>query len=126
MRISDWSSDVCSSDLGAAFEIVRGQREIGRLDGVLHGQVQAGGRLAAARYSHQDDVSLVQLGNELPVVVRQAEIDGVDAVAVLFRIGRHVRTADRMAGFQAQSLFDMADESRSEEHTSELQSLMRI
>src|SRR3546814_4765946 len=76
MRISDWSSDVCSSDLAARI-----------------------GRLAEA--DHQD-------------VARDAEI--------FDRAGERkaVRRDDADVGFAVDEIL------RSEEHTSELQSLMRI
>ena len=46
-------------------------------------QVQAGGRLAAARHADQDHVRAGQVAVALAVVVVQAEVDGLDAVAVL-------------------------------------------
>src|SRR3546814_5539411 len=96
MRISDWSSDVCSSDL----------QRLARRTG-LAGHRHALGQLAAAR----------------------AGVTGILAVAA------HADTGERRChvGFaEAQvrgGLFDAAGtlvEVRSEEHTSELQSLMRI
>src|SRR3546814_3604426 len=82
MRISDWSSDVCSSDLGAR----------GRLDGGAGSAPAAMALGAAAGGPH-----------------RHAEGGGALA---LFQ-------AARMGG-------EPAAPCRSEEHTSELQSLMRI
>jgi hypothetical protein len=57
----------------AAFEVFGDQRVVGRLQAVLHGQVQAGGRLAAAAHAHQDHVGALQVAVGLPVVMRQAE-----------------------------------------------------
>src|SRR3546814_3436600 len=90
MRISDWSSDVCSSDLelGAALQSAQARR-VGRGD-VDHQVV--GHRPQRRRAQH--------------IVA-----DRVDRIAVLAEID-----ADRSRG---------RARIRSEEHTSELQSLMR-
>src|SRR3546814_1849160 len=80
MRISDWSSDVCSSDLRAAYA-AQGSR--GRWRGVERGP-----------------------GRHPPADPRDAPQSD--------RLG-----ADRLSRFEECAL-------RSEEHTSELQSLMRI
>src|SRR3546814_3189349 len=107
MRISDWSSDVCSSDLPVA--------------GLHAGSDQALGDRG-------------DLGQELgcgdigpPAVGVAAEDDGVGEVAC---VGDHVigqisrrgnRHGQRRGEFAHAGLLG-----RSEEHTSELQSLMRI
>src|SRR3546814_10681858 len=78
MRISDWSSDVCSSDLRPGFEVLGRDRA---------------------------DVGLDQLADLL--LDRHLLDQRVDA-----RLGRGVGNGGRAL--------------RSEEHTSELQSLMRI
>src|SRR3546814_4522748 len=119
MRISDWSSDVCSSDLRGVAEVRksaihrglqgtrRAQRappprrrsEIARRDRRVGGQSCAGPRLSrqAARRSGDD---------------RDAEDDAAgEGIA-----DREPRGRDRA----------VRREIRSEEHTSELQSLMRI
>src|SRR3546814_10663703 len=96
MRISDWSSDVCSSDLQA---ILR------RLGGVQLGQ-RLGGVLDA-------------LANDLGLAAnhRLGALEG-------YLVGRSNRleiallVGDQSLGIKARQL-------RSEEHTSELQSLMR-
>src|SRR3546814_7061338 len=84
MRISDWSSDVCSSDLQLSFD---GQNEIG---GAAHETVAREGRRRQGQAERRHDGD-VQNREDQPA-------------------GR-VSTDDR---------------ARSEEHTSELQSLMRI
>src|SRR3546814_4661181 len=98
MRISDWSSDVCSSDLVVTHAGDEGEaaRLVLRIEGVDQPQqhVGLGGRpaLHADRVvdaAHELDVSLLRLAR---------------AVADPQHVGR----------------------ARSEEHTSELQSLMRI
>src|SRR3546814_3262032 len=95
MRISDWSSDVCSSDL-TKFNQVRPLK-------------RGGGR----RYYRPEDVALLQRIREL--LYREGYT--IKGVQKLLRDG-----AVRMptAGETAR-----AAQSRSEEHTSELQSLMR-
>src|SRR3546814_1508507 len=89
MRISDWSSDVCSSDRPR-----RGQHA-----------VQVGGRdRVAGRKRGQPPAQVLQFAHVAgPVVVPQALERGL-AEALGLRVEAH----------------------RSEEHTSELQSLMRI
>src|SRR3546814_6694632 len=94
MRISDWSSDVCSSDLVLA-------------RGVLH-----------QRHGLDRQVELAQRG-------MQAAGDGDIALARL----RAATQQHRVAGAQAQRGGiggHVGTRLRSEEHTSELQSLMRI
>src|SRR3546814_7320418 len=86
MRISDWSSDVCSSDLQLSFD---GQNEIG---GAAHETVAREGRRRQGQAERRHDGD-VQNREDQPA-------------------GR-VSTDDRAGP-------------RSEEHTSELQSLMRI
>ncbi len=93
----------------AAFEIVRNQRVIGRLQPILHRQVQAGRRLAAARHAHQDHVGLGQILVRLAVVVGQREIDRLDAVLVRLGIRILVKASDRMGRFQPQFLFERLD-----------------
>src|SRR3546814_4400220 len=89
MRISDWSSDVCSSDL-------LGQR----VDGIVG--------------EHQRHILGLQQGD---ILLQQAGLRlGQDALEIV--AGQALQLdADRQAALQF---------GRSEEHTSELQSLMRI
>src|SRR3546814_9859750 len=99
MRISDWSSDECSSDL--QFPLVRGSlpRPLFYLEGVGSRRLQPGQRfqgiLDRGRLHHSGatDDARPEVGHLLPVVVPHGT---------------------------------NADLARSEEHTSELQSLMRI
>src|SRR3546814_10442289 len=95
MRISDWSSDVCSSDL------------IGNLDLTRSGGREAG-VVAAFPVAPGDQIMLVTDAGKL---IRSP----VDDIRIAGRTTRGV------------TLFRIDDsERRSEEHTSELQSLMRI
>src|SRR3546814_6514366 len=91
MRISDWSSDVCSSDLGIIALPDRRQRclELCRVPGreaAQHGHPACASHVANQRFE---------------------------------RLGRHRQARE---GDEARAL----GKRRSEEHTSELQSLMRI
>src|SRR3546814_3130820 len=89
MRISDWSSDVCSSDLHEVFD--------------LNGR--------PFRIDH-------------PKIDHRADADG-DIVARDHVLCGHVE--HHRPQIHADHLLDIGDEKdRSEEHTSELQSLMRI
>src|SRR3546814_3534605 len=87
MRISDWSSDVCSSDLHA---------------GISFGSVIIQILLLDMVFSVDSILTAVGMTDHLPVMV----------IAVVVAVGVMLLAADPLA--------------RSEEHTSELQSLMRI
>src|SRR3546814_9279068 len=96
MRISDWSSDVCSSDL-VARDVV--------------GKVRHAARLGARRgfeFVHGDDRAGTHRGDD----------------ALDLKILEHRFEQPRVA-FERR-LVDLSRRPRSEEHTSELQSLMRI
>src|SRR3546814_3632255 len=99
MRISDWSSDVCSSDLRCRALAVRGSHTVRpRIAAADHHNMLAGRRDRSARRGAHLVVAchpLVLLGQELH------------------------READARQ-------FGTRNLQRSEEHTSELQSLMRI
>src|SRR3546814_5672314 len=95
MRISDWSSDVCSSDLEADFE---------SLDLMV-----IGGQSVATRINNIREVGvLVQDTNQ------------ISAGAQGFDVLEDYKPRDE------ESMNLPAELRRSEEHTSELQSLMRI
>src|SRR3546814_8341548 len=132
MRISDWSSDVCSSDLalarlqGRALEHVHpdreeGLRQAGRLlqrEALGHRQALRGRRhavlgIAAAGDQRADLVS--QLGLGYAVAQRYHLAGDLEAGEVGGTLGRWV------AALALQAVRPV----RSEEHTSELQSLMR-
>src|SRR3546814_11453846 len=93
MRISDWSSDVCSSDLAA--QVARG--------GLMLDQAQQ--RVPVAVEVHQDDRLVVQLeltpGDDLEGLVQGAEAAGQRAEGVgapghaLLAIGRAMGRARR-------------------------------
>ena len=76
----------------AALEVLRDQRVVGGLDAVLHRQVERGRRLAAAADADQDHVGLGQVLRRLAVVVREREVDRLDAVGVLLALARRRRS----------------------------------
>src|SRR3546814_6387812 len=107
MRISDWSSDVCSSDLA------------GCIDGHEPG---VGIRLDGARCHH---LAKVGVGGHLPLAGPGASVAGPEQDSV----GEWVEAGDAqrercVGGCDHRSALPDR-RSRSEEHTSELQSLMR-
>src|SRR3546814_2962734 len=103
MRISDWSSDVCSSDLAAINASLTAAEEPSKM---------------IARAKRGGDTSLGEVVSDIALSA------GVGAVGGAFfkgteKAGRAILSRVRTpAG-------ELADK-RSEEHTSELQSLMRI
>src|SRR3546814_10336981 len=112
MRISDWSSDVCSSDLeaapaGADVEQLQArpvEQQLGRQVPLLVRLRLIQALLAAAEVG----AGILAVGVEEEVVELAGKVVVVGDVLL--------RLADRIILLQA----------RSEEHTSELQSLMRI
>src|SRR3546814_1359495 len=133
MRISDWSSDVCSSDLGKA-----GMRfDLAAQPGHLHVDrpAVAGGDarlpaqlLAADRHTR----AARERGQQIGLGRRQPNLLGAAAQALAIEIEAMLAEANllnlrrRFLRHPAQDRADAQDQLRSEEHTSELQSLMRI
>src|SRR3546814_8956323 len=105
MRISDWSSDVCSSDLGCANALEPAR------PGKTQDHAEGGGQ------HHQPEEARVQAVILQPPRSRQ-RLDPGDQ-----RPGEQVRQASQ-ADADREDHHQVAH--RSEEHTSELQSLMRI
>src|SRR3546814_2302854 len=111
MRISDWSSDVCSSDLGSELDWIdenRGHDMIGARPRLFNqGKMPL---MQRAHGGHQRD--------SLPGARRAASPQGGDGFAQQrkFTDDLHVDKGSDKGGHCL----------RSEEHTSELQSLMRI
>src|SRR3546814_4788540 len=111
MRISDWSSDVCSSDL---------------VDHAVQGvhQRHAGHRAVQVELvKHAGDVDVDwDIGKRL----RQQEDQQDERTRRQREARQRVAGGDRQQGAEADGEEGDADTVRSEEHTSELQSLMRI
>src|SRR3546814_2511400 len=124
MRISDWSSDVCSSDLVVAIaqdRVARHDHPVGPTAGkafagadVGDGPFDAHPRRIVDGLRRGFDVADFQIS-----IIRKPDVEQKGSLVVRFarrRLGHHSA---------AVALYDQAI-LRSEEHTSELQSLMRI
>src|SRR3546814_4080639 len=141
MRISDWSSDVCSSDLLA---LANGQIEVANQDSLVRfaysdGQTQASVPPVNVTYlpseinhhwtkalaaSPDGGVLYVGIGSNSNITERgmAAEADRAVIWEVDARTGAHRPYATGLRNPTAMAI----QPDRSEEHTSELQSLMRI
>src|SRR3546814_9186831 len=102
MRISDWSSDVCSSDLLSLQQDIDAGRAA--LDSASRQLVERGLAIWSADSEHR------------PVLIVRGQANLIDESAA-----EHL---DRVR--QLLDELEDKEEIRSEEHTSELQSLMRI
>src|SRR3546814_4182528 len=124
MRISDWSSDVCSSDLAEARRRTAGESERKRAVGA-----GGGDRQVRARFLVEGAVVARHRRHQVEAVDAAAQEhvhDGVVGIRGGVRwVGEQQRRPGNRAdgGGRAAALEELA---RSEEHTSELQSLMRI
>src|SRR3546814_6564843 len=106
MRISDWSSDVCSSDLLEAVWLLAPLARVGAAADTVHGERERGVRFPA------DRAEAHRAGGE-----------------TLHDLARGLHLLDRDGVFRKLEVHQSAKGQqtlRSEEHTSELQSLMRI
>src|SRR3546814_5010645 len=121
MRISDWSSDVCSSDLREQSLPQVGPSLLVGADPHPGGGVVGDGDL---RGSVVDD--LPQLGADQPEVVALQQAGGVGLVDEVFPDQPAADAERAQYVVQGQALLRAPGPGRSEEHTSELQSLMRI
>src|SRR3546814_10845000 len=111
MLISDWSSDVCSSDLGVAV--------CGTTDGTEENDRLLMGSLLWRRQRNTPSKGSVQFA----VSSRKARFSGIGT----HRPGHAAKGRLRMASAALTFILPNNDvDCRSEEHTSELQSLMRI
>src|SRR3546814_4461973 len=132
MRISDWSSDVCSSDLHFVLELLDDLRRNDPQAPVKVELFGLGQPQFARAYPGQEQQPDAKLGLPAARVVEpellkelghlgQVEIRIVGHRGLGF--GHHVQVRGRV---DLQPLGDDQGIARSEEHTSELQSLMRI
>src|SRR3546814_7830349 len=116
-RISDWSSHVCSSDLEPVTFAAR-------LEGVdldaLHGELLVTGTASGTPWQQRLALGDLTAAPGVASVWARAKLTQIEDG--LYRSGAD---ADR-AAIRAQALALALEHRRSEEHTSELQSLMRI
>src|SRR3546814_1813584 len=132
MRISDWSSDVCSSDLIEGHADERGTREYNLALGDR--RANAVRDYLVALGTNPARLSTVSYGEERPAVLgsndsawaqnrRGVFVVNCGATGVSDCVGNPVRPDASSLGRAGFYVFPVR---RSEEHTSELQSLMRI
>src|SRR3546814_9351041 len=128
MRISDWSSDVCSSDLSAAF--LNGRLPKGRSfsgGGSKPRFRRCWNRVVTARATVGVEAlsSKVVVGNGvIPAMAEQGRATLITGGAGY--IGSHTVLALHQAGRRVVVLDDLSTGRRPEEHEPELQSLMRL
>src|SRR3546814_6597925 len=125
MRISDWSSDVCSSDL-----VERSWRLNERHYGVLQGHNRAKmalqhGNDSVAQWRRSFTAEPPALADGDPRLPALDPLYAGVAPALLPRSESLQQAAARVAVWWFESLAPALVGERSEEHTSELQSLMR-
>src|SRR3546814_8315305 len=125
MRISDWSSDVCSSDLAVdperavatvftALEAAGAEVARHRDPAVLPKAIKNDTELGGTRAAHvRDGVAVARFLKWMEETAPQGGLDELGAAAKL-----------RAFRDESDALVDLSFD-RSEEHTSELQSLMR-
>src|SRR3546814_4459631 len=118
MRISDWSSDVCSSDLPQVVELANEIRLANAAGGILatQGKISADARPAAT----MQRIELLDGPTLWPEL--RGLIDPQQRAAILADAATKARQRTLLSWLLAL----VAGIARSEEHTSELQSLMRI
>src|SRR3546814_6401980 len=117
MRISDWSSDVCSSDLVA---VLGDRRPAEALQALQQGADAALAGVGQRAEVVQRVAELLVLGADAPSFRRLAA--GLQVFDELCLVGDDFALALRRSGHALISSI----QARSEEHTSELQSLMRL
>src|SRR3546814_4914920 len=112
LRISDWSSDVCSSDLSYVGEDGERHRPI-----MLH-------RAIFGSYERFIGILIEHYAGKLPLWLAPVQAVVATIVSDADDYAGKVAEAFKAAGIRVET--DLRNEKRSEEHTSELQSLMRI
>src|SRR3546814_8571011 len=122
MRISDWTSDVCSSDLASRLltkvDILARVAELRREQGIVY-RVEADSLLDKLEAVYHTAMAEQHYGAAVKAVAAQARIAGY----------WQLQRAPELPSMAALSMMGAAAANacayRSEEHTSELQSLMR-
>src|SRR3546814_9587907 len=117
MRISDWSSDVCSSDLGGD-DLVE-----------VHGEPSRGFAASVLRDTGRQGSGTAFVLRSVPLnwclILGRMRLSARFCLAVS-RCVLHSRLVSVSWGGSLRPPRGTAEQGRSEEHTSELQSLMRI
>src|SRR3546814_7979146 len=120
MRISDWSSDVCSSDLASLDEV---DPEILRVYEKLGIPIEEQKVLAGVEGARKVAVDAVFDSVSVATTFREElKKAGVIFLSISEAIREHPELVRKYLG----SVVPQRDNYRSEEHTSELQSLMRL
>src|SRR3546814_8801356 len=112
MRISDWSSDVCSSDLQAYEGVVIGKKNAGLNSAFTVRKISHGYGVERVFQAHSAAIDSVE-------VKRRGAVRAGKLYYLRGLEGKKARIKEDLAGNAK------ARAARSEEHTSELQSLMR-
>src|SRR3546814_5876299 len=122
MRISDWSSDVCSSDLAEADTVMPGYTHLQAAQPVTFGHHM----LAYVEMLGRDRGRLADCRRRM----NESPLGAAALAGTSFDIDRRATAAalgfDRPMANSIDAVSDRDYVLRSEEHTSELQSLMRI
>src|SRR3546814_2892520 len=118
MRISDWSSDVCSSDLSVAELIVIPTRPS------PHDLRAAGATVDLCERAGKPLLFVVNAATPRAKITYEAAI-ALSQHGTVAPVTLHHRTDFAASMIDGRTVME-ADSKRSEEHTSELQSLMRI
>src|SRR3546814_10235709 len=124
MRISDWSSDVCSSDLEEGAEDV--QHPLEALDQRHAGEDEDGAQHECPEDAPEQNTELVGGGHPEERQDHRPHEHVVDREALLDQEAGEVLAAGLAALPHQHEAAEPQADGRSEEHTSELQSLMRI
>src|SRR3546814_4902655 len=127
MRISDWSSDVCSSDLGHRAD--KGVGEPRAVERHLLPRAAAAGKPQFVGLAGRVIEQQPELDHHRAVAALDAERRILEAAAEIMVMVDRQRRAQRRAIIEDRGgarVRKPARRMRTEEHTSELQSLMRI
>src|SRR3546814_4633183 len=127
MRISDWSSDVCSSDLTQEITLQRRIAELSALYGQGHpDMLNAKAQLAEVQRRVADEAARVGASLRTESAIRRDREDQLSRDIGALRAESFEKGMASVALMDLERDAETSHTLRSEEHTSELQSLMRI
>src|SRR3546814_10658865 len=118
MRISDWSSDVCSSDLGAGLT----PADLADILDTAEIRTVKAGEAILTEGDLGNDIYVIRVGS----MIVEKKIGGKNVFLSYLPAGSYVGEMALIAGGPRTATVKATVKSRSEEHTSELQSLMRL